>query len=331
MGRIALDTIHIVYENLGDDVCLSFYGLSTTILAVNNDEGDNIQPNSTTSTLEKILAFTQHYPTACFHTIDMPYRLCTAAAQDPANGRLWTDESGEVLGFALTQLPFHVLDWAVRPGNEELQKEIVAWGVARLEDIAHQRGEGFGYLLDSRSDHDAIALQHGFVRDDRYIRNLELKFEQPPATPSTPNGFRIRPLNGEAEVAAYVELHRAAFDSCNMEISWRARTLSHPLYQPQLDLVAEAEDGRLVAFCIGWLGKLNGEAVGQIEPLGVLPEFHKQGLGRAILLESLNRYDQIGVKHIFIDAENSNDGSQHLYESAGFRQFARTYKYFRLF
>jgi mycothiol synthase len=283
------------------------------------------------ATLDKITEFTHRYPSACFHTIDMPYRLCSPAAQDPANCKLWMDESGEVLGFGLTQLPFSSLDWAVRPGNEALQTEIVAWGVERLQEIAHQRGEGFGYLLDSRTDNDPIAQEHGFVLDDWHIRNLDLSFDQPAQSASTPSGFHIRPLYGDAEVAAYVALHRAAFDTRNMSVEWRARTLSHPTYQPQLDLVAEAANGRLAAFCIGWLGEINGEVVGQIEPVGVLPEFQRQGLGRAILRHSLQRFYKLGAKRVLIDAESHNLSSKHLYEASGFREATTTYKYFRQF
>jgi ribosomal protein S18 acetylase RimI-like enzyme len=286
-----------------------------------------LSPNA----LEQILSFTHQVPKSTFHSADMPYRLCSPAAQEPANRRVWTSAAGEVTGFGVTQLPFSTLDWAVRPGYESLQQEIVAWGVGRLEEIARQRGKGFGYLLDSRSDNDAVAVQYGFKLDDWCIRNLAIELSHPPRTTPLPNGFRIRPLNGEAEVSAYVDLHRAAFDTRNMSVEWRAKTLGHPLYQPELDLVAESDDGQLVAFCIGWLNKVNNELVGQIEPLGVLPAFQRRGLGRAILSESLHRFYQAGVRRVLIDAESYNDASQSLYERSGFTEVARTYKYFRRF
>jgi ribosomal protein S18 acetylase RimI-like enzyme len=286
---------------------------------------------SISPTLDQILDFTYCYPSACFHTVDMPYRLCSPAAQDPANSRLWTDAEDEVLGFDLVQLPFSTLDWATRPGDEQLHDEIVAWGVARLEEVAGQRSGGLGFLLDSRSDRDPVAARNSFELDDWYIRNLAMKFMSSPLVPSTPSGFYIHPLNGEAEVAAYVALHRAAFQTRNMSSDWRTRILFHPRYQPQLDLIAEAADGRLAAFCIGWLDESDGDVVGQIEPVGVLPEFQGQGLGRAILLESLQRFYEVGAKRVLIDAESNNPASQHLYEAVGFREFNRTYKYFRRF
>jgi mycothiol synthase len=283
------------------------------------------------ASLERIAAFTTRYPDACFHAVDMPYRLSSPATQDPANVKLWADAEGELLGFGLLQFPFSSLDWAVRPGNEQLQQEIVAWGVARLERVAAQQSGGLGFLLDSRSDDDWVAQQHGFQLDDWTIRHMALQFEQVPSTPEVPTGFQIRPLRGESEAEAYVNLHRAAFQSRNMTNDWRRRTINHPRYAPQLDLVAENANGQLAAFCIGWLGEINGSRVGQIEPMGVLPEYQGQGLGRAILLESLGRFYKHGVKRLFIDAESNNSASQHLYEAVGFQEQSCIYKYYRHF
>lgn len=281
--------------------------------------------------LEQILSFTAHFPDSTFHTADMPYRLCSPAAQDPANSRLWQDESGALLGFGVIQLPFSTLDWAVRPGSEHIHQAIIAWGAERLEEVARQRGEGFGYLLDSRNENDQVALQSGFELDDWSIRNLAMELHHPPHRSATPDGYTIRPLRGESEVADYVALHRRAFDSRNMSVEWRTQVLAHPLYQPELDLVVEAPDGALVAFCIGWLNKFEGETIGQIEPIGVLPAFQRRGLGRAILVELLCRFHEVGARRVLIDAESYNDASQSLYETAGFVEVARTYKYFRRF
>jgi ribosomal protein S18 acetylase RimI-like enzyme len=116
-----------------------------------------------------------------------------------------------------------------------------------------------------------------------------------------------------------------------MSVEWRAKILTHPAYQPQLDLIVEAADGALVAFCIGWLGETDGITTGQIEPLGVLPDFHRQGLGRAILLDSLRRFYAMGAQRVLIDAENNNAASRQLYEGSGFSVATKTVKYFRLF
>ncbi|HEX4205270.1 MAG TPA: GNAT family N-acetyltransferase [Ktedonobacteraceae bacterium] len=61
-----------------------------------------------------------------------------------------------------------------------------------------------------------------------------------------------------------------------------------PQYQPSLDLVAVAPHGSLVGCCVGWLDQKRH--LGQIEPLDVHPRFHRMGLGRALLLEVLQRF-----------------------------------------
>jgi mycothiol synthase len=279
--------------------------------------------------LHRILQFTLQHPEQSFHVIDLPYRLCSPAAQDFDNVRIWVDEKGELIGFAVVQLPFSTVDYVVQPQFEHLKDSMLQWATSRLEAVAKLRGEGFGFLLDSRVEDDANALKHDFVLDDWHMRNLALPLSHPLETPVIPEGFEIRLLNSDAN--GYVELHRAAFNTKNMSVDWRERTLKHPIYCPDLDLVAVNGDGKLIAFCIGWVCEINGQKVGQIEPVGVLPEFQKMGLGRAILLENLRRMRESGVETILVDAESYNPASQHLYERAGFRDVSRVVKYFRWF
>jgi ribosomal protein S18 acetylase RimI-like enzyme len=143
----------------------------------------------------------------------------------------------------------------------------------------------------------------------------------PPPGPSAalPAGFTIRPLAGAAEAEAYVELHQEVFESKNMTVAWRARTLNHPAYHPDLDLVAVAPDGRLAAFCIAWLTPASlGAASGQIEPLGVRADFREAGLGRALLDEAVRRLNARGAAQILVETDNYRNAAFHLYTAAGF-------------
>ena len=135
-----------------------------------------------------------------------------------------------------------------------------------------------------------------------------------------PEGFAIRPLAGQAEVPGYVELHRAAFDTRNMTDPWRARTLQHPLYRPDLDLVVTAPEGRLAAFCIAWLDHdSNGTPIGRIEPLGVHPDFRKLGLGRAALVEALRRLRALGAETIYVESDKTEGSAFGFYQTMGFQ------------
>ena len=149
---------------------------------------------------------------------------------------------------------------------------------------------------------------------------MRLSVQTPVVERSLPAGFTVRSLAGECEVETYVALHRAVFESKSMTIAWRARTLRHPDYRADLDLVAVAPDGRLAAFCIGWLDThLEPDIRGQIEPLGVHPDFRHLGLGRAILSEGIRRLHLHGAEHIYVETDNYRNAALELYESVGFR------------
>ena len=84
-------------------------------------------------------------------------------------------------------------------------------------------------------------------------------------------------------------------------------------------MVAGAADGGLAAFCIGWLPEDENGKRGQIEPMGVHPDFRHLGLGRAILSEGLRRLYEQGAQEIFVETDSYRDAAFALYESVGFR------------
>jgi ribosomal protein S18 acetylase RimI-like enzyme len=133
-------------------------------------------------------------------------------------------------------------------------------------------------------------------------------------------GYIVRPLAGEKEVEAYVELHRTVFGSKNMTVDWRLRTLQHPGYTSELDLVVAAPDGRLGAFCICWLNTLvEAGPIGQVEPLGCHPDFTHLALGRVALAEGLRRLQSLGAKNIYVETDSYRNLAFRLYESFDFQ------------
>jgi ribosomal protein S18 acetylase RimI-like enzyme len=140
--------------------------------------------------------------------------------------------------------------------------------------------------------------------------SLPVKVYQPPA------GYIVRPLAGEEEVDAYVELHRSVFESKNMTTEWRLRTLRHPAYRKDLDIVVETPEGHLAAFCICWFDE--SSASGQVEPLGCHKDFRKYALGRVALSEGLYRLQSLGAKSIFVETDSYRNTAFRLYESFDF-------------
>lgn len=104
-----------------------------------------------------------------------------------------------------------------------------------------------------------------------------------------------------------------------MTVEWRLHTLQRPEYLPELDLVVAAPDGRLAAFCIFWLDRDPvREVSGQIEPLGVRPEFRGLGLSRAILVQGLRRLQQHGAERVYVITDNFRDAALGTYRAVGF-------------
>ncbi len=234
-----------------------------------------------------------------------------------------------MVAWVVMQTPFWSIDYACHPSvSDEVHPQLLAWADQRARQIV---GSDFGH---------PIWFVNVFVEQERRMRDLEAAGfysvadvgENPwtkvlmqqstltvASTQTLPAGFAIRPLAGLSEVAAYVELHQTVFASKSMKVEWRTRTLQQPAYRPDLDLVVAAPDGRLAAFCVCWLQRGVDGNCGQIEPMGVHPDFRNLGLGRAILAEGLRRLYQQGAQEVFVETDNYRDAAFALYESVGFQ------------
>jgi mycothiol synthase len=271
------------------------------------------------------------------HVTDAPYRLSSWSLDYPENVALWQDESGRLLAYAAIQEPFLTLDYAIHPDarSANLEAQMIEWAVSQCPAVTHRQQRSFPLYIWVNDHQDPLIPlleSFGFALDDwqkiSYTRPLDVRRSTLP-TPHLPSGFTLRPLNGPAEVEAYVELHRAAFESKNMTIEWRQRTLEMPQYVPDLDLVIEAPDGRLVAFGITWLHP--DRQVGEIEPLGVHPDYHRLGLGRAIALSALRRLQAHEATTAYVMTDGERDPARQLYENVGFRRHSILLGYGRLF
>lgn len=269
-------------------------------------------------------------PSDNLHVGDLPYRLSSWALDDPENIGLWTDGDGRLLAWAIMQTPFWTIDYTLHPKADAiLHKEILAWADHRArQSVGTESGRPcwFVTVMDTQRSRIADLEKAGFVcqagvGEDSWSKVLMQRPAQSPVQQRPlPAGFFIRPLAGETEVAAYVELHRTVFESKNMTPAWRNRTLSRQEYLPDLDLVAVGRDGRLVAFCIGWFSRSwDGIPGGQIEPFGVHPDFRRLGLGRAVLLEGLRRLYLYGAVSVSVETDQYRNSALDLYKEVGFR------------
>lgn len=277
--------------------------------------------------LHKIANFIYQNPQGFSHLVDLPYRLSSGSMDDARNFRLWENE-GEIEAVGIIQLPWLTLDYAYKSTSEHLVPSIFDWAIEGARQISQETKEDFILAIrfpPERADHIFFAEERGFELDDEWtIVHLSRKLDQTIDVPNLPEGFSFRLLRGEAEVEAYVQLHQTAFNSKAMQVAWRDRSLRMPQYQADLDLFIVNEQDQPVAFCIGWMHPTN--PVGQIEPLGVHPDYHQIGLGRAILLEGLRRLQAHGATTAQIDSYKFNDPALSLYQRANNGNFRPHYE-----
>ena len=182
-----------------------------------------------------------------------------------ANTRLWFRDS-QMIAFALVD-DFSNLVFEIEPEtvNAALEAEIITWGEECIRRRTRDAGEGLTLDASCREeDIERLAFldRHGFIIQP--IRSLHLKrsLNDPIPEPILPDGFEIRPSTGSEEVQEWVLLHRAALGTTYMTIEERLAMISGPEYDPQIDLVAVAPDGRLAAYCFGQIRRDGKSAYG---------------------------------------------------------------------
>lgn len=261
------------------------------------------------------------------HVVDLSYRLSSWALDDPENVGLWFDENQQLVAWATLQTPFWTIDYVCRPEYEpHLHREILSWADQRAHETrntTYERPAWFVMVFSGQIDRIRDLESMGFkcqsnVGNSSWSKVLMRRSSLIPVKVYEPrSGFNARSLAGEKEVENYVELHQSVFESKNMTIDWRRRTLKHPDYISELDLVVESPDGRLVAFCICWFNK--DSMTGHVEPLGSHKDFRPYALGRVALSEGLRRLQSLGAQNIFVETDNYRNTAFRLYESFDFQ------------
>ncbi len=284
------------------------------------------------SDLPLILELAHRDPAENLHVIDLPYRLSSWALSDPNNARLWFDETGVLRAWSVLQSPFWIIDYALDPASDRsLHGQILDWAVESSRSIRNDPDYGLpawyvnvlpgqtGRIADltARGFTDQMNVPEGAWSKVFMARPADLPLERLPL----PDGYRLRDLEGQADVATYVELHQEVFESKNMTEAWRSQVIRQPAFRPELNLVIEAPDASLAAFCIGWYDPsgFSGQPCGQIEPLGVRVEHRGLDLAKNLSSECFRRMHALGAGQIYVETDNYRNAAFSLYESLGFQ------------
>lgn len=228
-------------------------------------------------------------------------------------------------GWALISPTYCTVDLFVRPfllGSSEHSK-MLDWITVKEVDQAEKQGKNRLSTIWIAQDDPVtgkLLSSRGFQPERESTAHLTREIDGELPAPILPAGFTIRSSKGLAEVEARALAQYRSFGSewaMERYVERFRRFMQSSLYNPDLDLVVEAPDGRIAAFCILWEDRAN--KIGYIEPLGTDPEFQRKGLARAILAEGLLRMKADGMRKAWVSALMDEPAALSLYQSSGFQ------------
>ncbi|GAA4283157.1 mycothiol synthase [Brevibacterium daeguense] len=252
--------------------------------------------------------------------------LLDAAAAAAPDTRMWEvrENAGELLGFGIS----------AQQGERGAAEAVLA---------PEARGRGLGGRLIeqmhaallasgrpswfwSHGDHPAaahLADRLGYARERELLQlhTDPLTRLSLPAT-EAPAGTAIRPFRPGDE-DGWLRVNNAAFD-WHPEQGGQTRAdidaiVSAPGFSPEDVIIAE-RDGQVVGFHQLKLHRdhPSGTVTGEVYVIGVDPQAHARGLGRALTLAGMHRLRDLGAGAIELYVESDNVPARRLYESLGF-------------
>jgi [ribosomal protein S18]-alanine N-acetyltransferase len=133
---------------------------------------------------------------------------------------------------------------------------------------------------------------------------LRMTAEHPPLT------FHIRPLEEKDLETAH------AIDRLSFPIPWPASSLRYELFSNPASIclaAKEAGEDELIGFIVVWL--IMDEA--HIATIAVHPDFRRQGVGRALLVEGLRQSIRRGASSASLEVRAGNLAALALYRELG--------------
>ncbi|CAN5661178.1 ribosomal protein S18-alanine N-acetyltransferase [soil metagenome] len=122
------------------------------------------------------------------------------------------------------------------------------------------------------------------------------------------------------DLSRVVEIETVSFST-----PWRRETFESLLGRTDTDMIAAVEADMLVGYAICWT------VVDQAElgNVAVAMEARGRGLGRMLVVESLERVRKRGARECFLEVRESNTSARKLYEQTGFTVIGRRSGYYR--
>jgi len=175
-------------------------------------------------------------------------------------------------------------------------------------------------LVWSHGDHPggrALATANGY-QVIRELLQLRMTMDQSPDPVELPEGVTVRGFRPGADDQAWLALNARAFahhpEQGRMTQADLQARMDEPWFDPAGFLVAE-QDGLLIGY--HWT-KIHPEKLGEVYVLGVDPDRHGGGLGRALTRAGLQYLYDRGIRTVLLYVESDNVPALAVYHRLGF-------------
>jgi mycothiol synthase len=211
--------------------------------------------------------------------------------------------------------------------------------LAAVTERAGSDGDGTGLRIWAHGDHPsaaALAVDLGFDRA-RLLHQFRRSLVEPPPEPRLPEGVTLRAFRPGQDDAAWLAVNSRAFAHHPEQGRWTARDLALRFASPWFDpagflLAVRTADDQLLGF--HWTkvhdaGEAGGSRIGEVYVLGVDPQAHGGGLGRALALAGLRHLHERGLDRVMLYVDESNQAAVSLYRRLGFAPWTGHVQYHR--
>ncbi len=224
---------------------------------------------------------------------------------------IWETDAGQIAAVLNPEGHGHAFP-QIHPDfrTSKLDEEMIAVAEERLTTTDKDGRQKLNFWIDSKDkSHQEILIQRGFHKVDppdsqeyQHRRSLD---EPLPETPAIA-GYTIRLQGDGLELLERCYASGLGFHNDDIHVArdnrdhpdWYHHIQSAPLYRRDLDIVAVASDGSIASFCTIWFDDVTRTAY--IEPVATVPAHQRHGLGKAVILEGLQRLKRMGCKVAFV-------------------------------
>jgi len=236
--------------------------------------------------------------------------------------RLWEDDAGEVIGWAMAYPGWSSFEVLLRPDfrQSQLADDIIDW--AERETISQMTRAGLDSafirldVFDGDSTRIDLLERRGYTRGNQSGTISICSLEQPLPPVQLPTGFSIRSLQGTHEADKLVSITSDSF-GWTWTVEACQQIMCSPGYDVENEWVVVAPDGRFAASSI-LLPDVHNRTV-MFENVGTGRDVRRLGLAKAMLIAGMERMKTRGFTMAMVPHGAGLEAAAALYASVGFR------------